>query len=133
LVNFGYEGEVTLLTSILVPEIIQGDKVTLTTHVEWLACKDICVPESVDLSLTLPISTTGTPAVQTAPDLFASARSKLPASTNWQGLIEEQDQTLTLTFHPDPEEKSILARAKKSPSSPKNGELFKMQLLNKLV
>lgn len=113
LVNFGYEGEVTLLTSILVPETIEGDKVTLTTHVEWLACKDICVPESIDLSLTLPISTTGTPAVQTAPDLFASARSKLPASTNWQGLIEEQDQTLTLTFHPDPEEKSILARAKK--------------------
>ena len=113
LVNFGYEGEVTLLTSILVPEVLQGDKVTLTTHANWLACKDICVPESVDLSLTLPVSTAGTSSIQAAPDLFATARSKLPIPTNWQGLIEEQDQILRLTFHPDPEEKSILARATK--------------------
>lgn len=113
LVNFGYEGEVTLLTSILVPETIEGDKVTLTSHIEWLACKDICVPEFVDLSLTLPVSSANVPPIQTAPDLFVEARSKLPTPTNWQGLLEEQDQTLTLTFHPDPEERAILAQAKK--------------------
>lgn len=112
LVNFGYEEEAVLLTSIVVPESIKEEKVTLAAHVEWLACKDICVPESSDVSLVLPVSASDHSPVQTNREIFAEARSKLPSSANWQGLLEEQDQVLTLTFYPDPEERALLSGAK---------------------
>jgi len=53
--SFGYEGEVFLLTKILVPEEIQtGMGVNFSAAVEWLECKDICIPGAAELSLELP-------------------------------------------------------------------------------
>ena len=33
-----------------------GTSITLKAHGDWLICKDICVPESGDFSITLPVS-----------------------------------------------------------------------------
>ncbi len=58
LVNFGYEGEVLLLVDIsAVPDFMSGKSTTLSARADWLVCKEICIPEGADLTLTLPIAT----------------------------------------------------------------------------
>jgi thiol:disulfide interchange protein/DsbC/DsbD-like thiol-disulfide interchange protein len=57
LVNYGYEGEVLLLTDIAVaPDAAPGTVATLAARADWLVCKETCIPEGADLTLALPIS-----------------------------------------------------------------------------
>ncbi len=57
LVNYGYEGEVLLLVDIApAPEVVSGKPLTLAARVDWLVCKEICIPEGADLTLTLPVA-----------------------------------------------------------------------------
>ncbi|MFQ5822932.1 MAG: protein-disulfide reductase DsbD domain-containing protein [bacterium] len=56
IVSFGYEEEVLLLTMIEVPESINLSKnVVLSASVDWLECKDICLPGHSDLKIALPV------------------------------------------------------------------------------
>jgi thiol:disulfide interchange protein len=58
LVNFGYEGEVLLLVDIAAAsDFTSGKTPTLSARADWLVCKEICIPEGADLSLTLPVAT----------------------------------------------------------------------------
>ncbi len=64
LTNYGYEGTPSLIQKIIPPTglegqafSIEGNEVILKAHLEWLICKEVCIPESADVSLTLPIST----------------------------------------------------------------------------
>jgi thiol:disulfide interchange protein DsbD len=78
LVNFGYEGDVLLLTQIRVPESLPAGKdVTLGAKAEWLECKDVCIPGSADLTLTLPVRPTASPSQHAAQ--FAQTRKLIPA------------------------------------------------------
>jgi len=62
LVNFGYEGEILLLTTIQVPaDVPTGSRVTLAGKAEWLECKDVCIPGESDIALTLPVRTAAGP------------------------------------------------------------------------
>lgn len=76
LVSYGYEGETMLLVPIKVPSELTARAVTLRARVNWLMCKEICIPGSADLALEIPIG----PAL---PDSrvatgFATARAALP-------------------------------------------------------
>ena len=56
LVNYGYEGEVLLLTEVAVPrEAALGDTLTLAAKAEWLVCRETCIPEEAQLDLALPV------------------------------------------------------------------------------
>ena len=83
LMDYGYEGKLWLLQKLTVPaDAKAGDTVTLKAAVDWLVCKDICVPEETTLSLPLKIG----PAV---PDPavtkdFAAARNLLPVASPWK-------------------------------------------------
>lgn len=62
LTNYGYEGEVLLLTDVVaVPDFLSGRTVTLNARADWLVCKEICIPEGADLSLTLPVANAAEP------------------------------------------------------------------------
>jgi thiol:disulfide interchange protein DsbD len=79
LMNFGYEGDTLLLTTIDVPrDLPTGTPVTLTAKVEWLECKDVCIPGGADLSLTLPVAPQASPSRQAA--LFAQSRKLVPTA-----------------------------------------------------
>ncbi len=80
LMNFGYEGEAVHLLSITAPTTAKaGEKVTLKAKADWLVCNDVCIPESADLSLTLPV-TTSTPAADKHWEAtFVAAHERLPA------------------------------------------------------
>ena len=55
--TFGYK-KTALVWSLMtvVPPQMQGDAVSISAKVEWLACKEICLPGSASLTLALPIS-----------------------------------------------------------------------------
>jgi thiol:disulfide interchange protein DsbD len=83
LMDYGYEGRPWLLQQLKVPDNAKpGDTIALKVAVDWLACKDVCVPEDAILNLPLKIGdTTLDPKV--ASD-FALARSLLPVTSPWK-------------------------------------------------
>ncbi len=103
LMNYGFSGEIVLLTSITAPEKLPEGDLTFSADISWLVCKDICIPEFTKATLVLPVATQENPGVKTSPDLFAAARAALPQQKIWQGMLEEQDQTLKISFTPEPE------------------------------
>ncbi len=57
LVNYGYEGEVFLLTDLVAPaNLATGGTVNVNARADWLVCKEICIPEGADLSLILAVT-----------------------------------------------------------------------------
>lgn len=52
IVNYGYGKNAYLLVPITAPAQFEGDAL-LTAHASWLVCKDICIPESADVSIRL--------------------------------------------------------------------------------
>ena len=80
-VNYGYKGEVLLLTRITPKEkAFLGDRANIQVQVEWLACEEVCIPGEATLEKVLPVSSeVEAPLSQWAPK-FASTRTLLPQS-----------------------------------------------------
>jgi DsbC/DsbD-like thiol-disulfide interchange protein len=101
LVTYGYHDEVILPVRIEVPYPVPGDSVSVAAHVEWLECKDICLPGSTGLTVRLPVRAErrlGRPSTR----VLAKARSRLP-ETEMAGLsywAESGPRALSLTFVP---------------------------------
>lgn len=55
LVNYGYEGQVLLPVPISLPASFNQDRFKVNLHAEWLVCKEICLPESGDFTLDMPV------------------------------------------------------------------------------
>jgi len=56
LTSFGYEHEVLLLVPVTVSRDFQSSQgLNLHAHLDWLACKDMCVPGRTELNLSLPV------------------------------------------------------------------------------
>lgn len=78
LVNYGYEGEVLLLTDIAVaPAFSSTGPATLSARADWLVCQEICIPEGADLVLQLPVAINPAPDPRWT-DPIAQARASLP-------------------------------------------------------
>jgi thiol:disulfide interchange protein len=82
--TYAYTGEV------LLPVTVTATTGTIKAHAQWLVCKDICVPEEGDFSLTLPQGTPG-PSPQAA--LFAAHDRTVPRPSPWTARISS-DGTL---------------------------------------
>jgi thiol:disulfide interchange protein/DsbC/DsbD-like thiol-disulfide interchange protein len=77
LMNFGYEGEVLLMTELLPPAGLKvGELAFLEARADWLICKDVCIPGGADLKLVAPIKDAAGPS-RFAP-LFAAMRTQVP-------------------------------------------------------
>jgi DsbC/DsbD-like thiol-disulfide interchange protein/cytochrome c biogenesis protein CcdA len=55
LANYGYEGEVLLLTDIRTPPDFTGGMVPVAARADWLVCEEICIPGDAEFSLMLPV------------------------------------------------------------------------------
>lgn len=63
LVNYGFEGEVILPVQVTAPAgAAPGSTVTLKGKADFLVCADICIPESANLELKLPVTDAPAPA-----------------------------------------------------------------------
>ena len=78
LVNFGFTGEVLLLAELDVPAGLSPSReVRIEARADWLVCEEICIPETVELALVLPISDTPGPHPRWAGPM-ERARAALP-------------------------------------------------------
>jgi thiol:disulfide interchange protein DsbD len=104
LVNYGYEGEVLLPSDITTdPDFLSARTVTLSARADWLVCKEICIPEGADLSLTLPVNAD---ASQVAADprwgeVVAKARASVPrAAAGWNVTASGNGSMVDVRFTP---------------------------------
>jgi len=82
LINLGYELEVVLLVRLTPPPGLKdGDVASLRAKVEWLACKESCVPGGAKLMLNIPAASGGVRMSSEHRTLFEHARSRLPISS----------------------------------------------------
>lgn len=99
LVNFGYEGEVLLLTDVQVPAGARiGEPLTLKAKAEWLVCRETCIPEEADLELALPVSDRADPYPQWG-QAIAATRAALPRKVaGWIAEARGDGQKVTVTL-----------------------------------
>jgi hypothetical protein len=85
LINYGYDGEVLLLTDLAsAPSLKSGAPLILGARADWLVCKDVCIPDGADLTLALPVAATANPDPQWGAPIDA-ARAALPRPLQgWQ-------------------------------------------------
>jgi thiol:disulfide interchange protein/DsbC/DsbD-like thiol-disulfide interchange protein len=95
-VGYGYEKEVLLPVTIDVPaDLQQGSDVTISAHVSWLACSDICIPEEAELRLSVPVGTVPEPDPYSA-QAFAAARARIPRSNPFLTTATSTNEEITL-------------------------------------
>ena len=104
LMNFGYEGEVLHLVKLQTPTSLKaGRNITLKAKAEWLVCSDVCIPESADLSIDLPVVGSSPLPDNRWISAFKEAQLALPATLpGWKAdaRIENGKAILTLTAPP---------------------------------
>jgi len=102
IIGNGYDGEVFLLITVTPPaSVVPGESVTLKAAVEWLMCRDVCMPGNATLDLTLPVDN-GPPAPHPRWGAkLAAAQAQLPqAPLGWQLTATRTAETVTLTARP---------------------------------
>ena len=101
LVNHGFEGEVLHLVTITPPaDAKPGSDATLAARADWLVCKETCIPDGADLSLTLPVATTAATDAAWGSRIEA-ARAALPrALDGWTTSARGDGDRIVLTLTP---------------------------------
>ena len=98
LMSYGYGRDVLIPIQITPPGRLAGDSVTIVGHFEWLECKDVCLPGSAALRLSLPVRLRR-PAAGPAAPYFAKARSRIPgAPTGWTFAAKAGARGISLAF-----------------------------------
>lgn len=83
LMDYGYENKVWLLVDLTAPATAKPGRIDISAHVEWLVCREVCVPEDATVPLTLFVEAAPAPADAVSAEQFASARARLPAASPW--------------------------------------------------
>ena len=101
LVNYGYEGEVLLLVTLIAqPTLATGSPATMHARADWLVCKEVCIPEGADLELSLPVDRSASPDPRWGAAI-AAARAALPRPLDgWKATAEGKGTTIELKLVP---------------------------------
>lgn len=78
LMNYGYDGQVSLLVQLTPPPTLSTKNVVLAAKVTWLECADVCIPGKAEVRLSLPVSAKPMPPAPAMAAFFNEARSRLP-------------------------------------------------------
>jgi thiol:disulfide interchange protein/DsbC/DsbD-like thiol-disulfide interchange protein len=99
LVNYGYAKHVLHLVKITAAgDLKAGAPLALAAKASWLVCSDVCIPESADLQLQLPVKPAGGAVDLGVAPLFAAARGELPGAQPAATSAKIQDGQLVLTL-----------------------------------
>lgn len=76
-----YEGQTLLLVPVDIPtDATPGELLTFRAQVDWLVCREVCLPGNADLRITLPIAPPGADVLPTEfADVFAASLARVPA------------------------------------------------------
>ena len=98
LMNYGYEGEVSLLTQLTAPgTLAPGQVILLRAQATWVVCAEICVPETVTLDLRLPVSPGQAQADARWMAVYAQVQPTLPQPARWEVVFSRTPDRLTLS------------------------------------
>jgi len=76
--SYGYEGSVFLWTTVTVPNTVKpGDQVAIRADLQFLACKDVCMPGSATAESTLPVVASASQATAANSDRFSVSKGVL--------------------------------------------------------
>jgi thiol:disulfide interchange protein DsbD len=120
LTNYGYGGEVLLLTDLEVPGgWPAGRPLALSAKADWLICKEICLPGGATLSLELPTATTRPAADPRWGPAIASARRQVPVGpSGWSASVGVTEAHLILRLVPTAASAPALDRLEFFPDDP---------------
>lgn len=97
LMNFGYEGTVTMLTQVTPPkELAATQPIQLQAKADWLVCQVDCIPEEANLSLTLPVASNPPIVDSKWANVFEQTRLALPKTSPWEAKVNASGETLVL-------------------------------------
>jgi thiol:disulfide interchange protein DsbD len=97
LMNYGYEGEVSLLTQVTAPADLPPDQfVTLQAHTTWVVCAELCMPGAATLELHLPVHTETPQPDPRWTAMLTQAQFSLPKPASWRVVFSGDQDTLTL-------------------------------------
>ncbi len=101
LVNYGFEGEILLPSTLTVPpDATPGGALPIAARADWLVCKETCIPEGVDLTLALPVAATAS-AHPTWGAPIAATISALPRPlAGWTAAAQGEGQRVRLALTP---------------------------------
>jgi DsbC/DsbD-like thiol-disulfide interchange protein len=100
IVDYGYENEVLLIAPVRAPENLKsGERETLGAKVNWLVCREMCIPGKAQLSLALPVRARSSGNAATAA-LFRETHAKLPlrAPAAWKVYATSEKNDFVLTI-----------------------------------
>lgn len=111
LVAFGYTKSAILLAEVTPPaDLPLGKDVEIGVDVNWLACKDQCLPGSAHLTLTMPVSKEVPQADTKVAEEFSKARSNIPKSLSDDTVkVMASNNNLILNFKPSSQEFSEIS------------------------
>ncbi len=99
LMNFGYEGQITFPLSVELPPSIATDTpLRFQVRADWLVCADICIPESAELALSLPVSVDGPRNDATGRAALDAAMAHLPRPIDWPAQVSVSADWITVTM-----------------------------------
>ncbi len=86
LVDYGYSDEVALLVEVTPPAVLHpGSSVTLDARVNWLICKEICLPAFTYVASDIPVTDAAPAPDPQWTSLFAETRDRLPKTVaSWE-------------------------------------------------
>jgi thiol:disulfide interchange protein DsbD len=104
LVDYGYEGDTLLMTELrAAPGLSLGSEVRLEARAQWLMCRDVCIPASEDLAVTLPVREPSALRPTSNAQAFERARASIPRSLKLaQAVALRSGPRVTLGFAAPP-------------------------------
>lgn len=79
LLNFGYGGTLLLPVRLTIPADFDADVLEVALRARWLVCAEICIPETGEFALRIPLEKAAARAFQpTSEAAFAQAQTRLP-------------------------------------------------------
>lgn len=101
-VNYGYSNTVLLLTEISVPETAEkGSTARIEAHVDWLVCRDECIPGHADVQMELPITSLKPEKEARWAEDFRRTRASLPRSAEgWNFAASAKEDLILLSVRP---------------------------------
>jgi DsbC/DsbD-like thiol-disulfide interchange protein/cytochrome c biogenesis protein CcdA len=131
LMDFGYEQQVSFPLSFQVSDAAVLGPAQLSANIDWLVCREVCLPGKAALSITRSIVPTGTtvaidPLAKATVDAgLASLPRALPSGAIQHFMVSKQGITLAVTFGTQtahaqffPADPSILANAAAQAAAP---------------
>ena len=96
IMDYGYDDRVVLPFPVQIPDDASGE-ISLSGTLDYLICKDICIPESVELAHTMEIGERQVPDERGA-GLISDALADVPPQFEGEARLTETGETWTLSL-----------------------------------